>query len=313
VRSLSVRKNVAEADDIERSLAIAREAMLPPAGAQERVRAQVAKGRALDTAAGARVASPRGVTKWTTTVLVGASFLAGYWLGLHRSDVSSEGAPVAALPTLSPTLLPTASPTLSLDLAQGSESARQSGADGSSPREDGSRGSLPLDVRSPERGVEGAASGVESAVGSSAGAAGPGRSTPQPATLAPADPRLARAPLGRAVLSRRARPEVEAPLDELTLLSRVERALRAGEAALALTFLDELDRRVPRSTLLEERSAARRLADCMLEAPGAPARAAQFLREHRASVYSARLQSTCALGASDDGVSPANRAEARER
>jgi hypothetical protein len=32
--------------------------------------------------------------------------------------------------------------------------------------------------------------------------------------------------------------------------------------------------------------AARLLADCMLEAPGAPGRAEEFLRDHRGSVYS---------------------------
>jgi hypothetical protein len=106
------------------------------------------------------------------------------------------------------------------------------------------------------------------------------------------------------VLPRRARPAAARALDELALLSRAERALRAGEAALALTFLDELDRHHPRSTLLEERTAARLLADCMREAPGASERAERFLHDHRVSVYSDRLQSTCALAAAGDAAHP---------
>jgi hypothetical protein len=55
------------------------------------------------------------------------------------------------------------------------------------------------------------------------------------------------------------------------------------------------------------------LADCILDVPGAPARAEQFLRDHRGSVYSDRLQRTCALAASGDGARPANAAGASER
>jgi len=114
------------------------------------------------------------------------------------------------------------------------------------------------------------------------------------------------------VLARRARSAAP-PADELTLLSRTERALRAGEAALALAFLDELDRHHPRSSLTEERIAARLLADCMREAPSAPARAQQFLQRHRESVYSDRVRSTCALAASDDAAPAAKEAGADER
>lgn len=49
---------MADADEIERNLDIARAALLPPAGARERVRAQVASQRALE-AEGARAPRPR--------------------------------------------------------------------------------------------------------------------------------------------------------------------------------------------------------------------------------------------------------------
>ena len=88
--------------------------------------------------------------------------------------------------------------------------------------------------------------------------------------------------------------------DELALLQRVERALRAKEAALALALLDELDRRHPRSTLLEERTAARVVAGCLL--PMASARrhgertaADRFLSEQHASVYADRVRRACGL------------------
>jgi hypothetical protein len=52
----------------------------------------------------------------------------------------------------------------------------------------------------------------------------------------------------------------------------------------------------------------------MLEAADAPARAAQFLHQHRGSVYSDRLQSTCRLAAADHAAAPpANGTGAGER
>jgi hypothetical protein len=271
---------VADADHIERGLAIAREELLPPAGARERVLAELAKGRLLDTGA-ARAPAARWVTKLTTSVLVGAGFVTGYWLGLHQSNVSTAGPPPQ--PTLSPSItppslppMPPSSPTVPPSRATAMpqpESARPP-----APRADATR-------------VADAADGSGRAVRSPV-------STPAPAEVAPA---------------RRARAATHPAHDELTLLSRAEHALRAGEAALALTFLDELERSHPRSTLLEERMAARLLADCLLDGPGARARAERFLRERQGSVYSDRLQSTCAFVASDADVRPTNDTGAGQR
>jgi hypothetical protein len=281
---------VADADDIERSLALAREALLPPEGALERVHVQVTKDRWVD-AGGARV--PRGVTKLTTTVLVGAGFVAGYWLGLHRSDVSSASPP-AATPTMSPGVSPATSPATSPAVSP-APAPTQSGDWVKGPASEPQPPAEPVPLL--ER----------SALGSPPPSSARSRAPASGATAESAEAS------GRALHPRRARPPTDPPLDELTLLSRAERALRAGEAALALTFLDELDRRLPRSTLLEERRAARLLADCLLAVPGAPARAQQFLHQHRGSVYSDRLQSTCALAVSDPAQPPAHGTGAGER
>jgi len=80
---------------------------------------------------------------------------------------------------------------------------------------------------------------------------------------------------------------------ELALLQRAERALRAGEAELALSFVSELEQRFPDSPFREERGAARIMAECALGRPGAPERAAAFLRERPASVYSDRVRQKC--------------------
>lgn len=83
--------------------------------------------------------------------------------------------------------------------------------------------------------------------------------------------------------------------DELALLRRVERALRNNDPALARALLGELDERFPDSRLGEERSAARRIADCRSGEPGASESARAFLREHAASVYRKRIVLACAL------------------
>lgn len=123
-------------------------------------------------------------------------------------------------------------------------------------------------------------------------------------SAAPSGPRaqgtgVERSPPSEARQARpRAKPRAPAaqPLnDELALLRRVERALRKADPALALGLLAELDERFPESRLVEEREAARHIANCRLGEPGAVARARLFLGEHPASVYRQRVQLACAL------------------
>jgi len=92
--------------------------------------------------------------------------------------------------------------------------------------------------------------------------------------------------------------------DELALLRRVERALRNDDPALARVLLGELDERFPDSRLGEERSAARRIADCRSAEPGASESARAFLREHGASVYRKRIVLACALDGEKGSAAP---------
>ena len=83
------------------------------------------------------------------------------------------------------------------------------------------------------------------------------------------------------------------PSDELALLRRADRAVRAGNAALALALIAELETHHPRSPLLEERRAIELLAYCVAGATDAGTRATRFLREHPSSVYAGRIRQAC--------------------
>lgn len=82
---------------------------------------------------------------------------------------------------------------------------------------------------------------------------------------------------------------------EVVLLQRVERALRYGNAALALGLLRELDDASPKGRLLEERSAARIIARCMLDTSDSRDEAERFEQQNPNSVHSARLRRACKL------------------
>lgn len=107
----------------------------------------------------------------------------------------------------------------------------------------------------------------------------------------------------RATLERRAtgpgaaaveRQFVPQPFDEeLALLQRVERAIRANEYSLALALLKELDERFATTRLGEERQAARLIAECRLNLPGSRQRGEHFMLERPNSVYANRLQMAC--------------------
>lgn len=87
--------------------------------------------------------------------------------------------------------------------------------------------------------------------------------------------------------------------EELSLLQRAERAVRADNAALALALIGELEARYPRSTLLEERSAIELLAHCRAGASDASSRATRFLRQHPQSLYAGRVRELCAAESGD--------------
>jgi hypothetical protein len=81
--------------------------------------------------------------------------------------------------------------------------------------------------------------------------------------------------------------------DEALELRRVDRALRGNSPLLALGILDDLDRRIPRGALREEREAARLMARCKLGDGAARAAAARWLERHPRSVYAPRLRTFC--------------------
>ncbi|HLK92479.1 MAG TPA: hypothetical protein VKZ18_21465 [Polyangia bacterium] len=92
------------------------------------------------------------------------------------------------------------------------------------------------------------------------------------------------------------------PTDSLELevlgLRNAERALRDGNPGLALAFLDELDRQVPRGQLTEERDAAATLARCTRgDHPFGLNLGQDFIGRHPGSVYRSRVEQAC--GATD--------------
>lgn len=89
----------------------------------------------------------------------------------------------------------------------------------------------------------------------------------------------------------------ENPLaEELELLRRAERTIRAGNSLVALGLLRDLDQRFPKGQLLEERTAARVMANCQLaDADAAQAQGKAYLSAHPQSVYADRVRTLCQL------------------
>jgi hypothetical protein len=101
--------------------------------------------------------------------------------------------------------------------------------------------------------------------------------------------------------------------EELRILRRVERAQRAGNPRLALALLDELDRDRPRGKLLEERAAARAVAQCSSTfGDSRAALLARFRARYSSSVYSPRVEAACAeTDRPSTGDSPIERESSR--
>lgn len=143
---------------------------------------------------------------------------------------------------------------------------------------------------------------------------GSGRAQPE-ATPPRAEARAQQA--GRALVGAKPRAALPAQEDgfsgELSLLERAERAIRAGEGALALAFVAELDERYPRAAFDEERAATRVLAECQVHAPLARARAEAFVGNTGASVYADRVRTVCGLQRSTPGTNAEEDAARRDR
>jgi len=255
-----------ERDRIEQPLMLARTASWAPAAAKARVRANLVASGALPGASATGSARSVVMAKLTTALLVCASFVAGYWLGFQRS--LAPHAPEPASAAVAPGLEATAGAALAAAPPHADvKSAEAAGVRGA-PRE-ASIAHDPLPAR----------------------ARAPHRATPRPSGAAS---QRARATPGQARLARA--PATSDPMaDELLLLSRAERAIRAREPLLARSFLAELDERFPSSTMLEERAAAHLLVECGLSNPAARRRAELFLSDRAASVYTDRVRRACGL------------------
>lgn len=253
---------------VDRTLATARQHFGAPLQARERVRAELAHAGhwpASETRRGApaarRLTSARAAgVSWPAAALLSAlTFAAGYWV----RGASNE-----------PARLVPAEPAFV-------------GTSPSSPRAQPAASASSVALTPPAPVADVASAALEAAPRDGVS---PRERRAEPA-LAP--PRARAAPRRpRAVLpDERAR----AAGDELDLLKRADRAIRAGEPELALSFLDELEHRHPKTRLAEERSAARLLAGCARADAEARARAAEFLRSHPTSVYSERIRELCEL------------------
>ncbi|HEY8090081.1 MAG TPA: hypothetical protein VIF09_19605 [Polyangiaceae bacterium] len=116
-----------------------------------------------------------------------------------------------------------------------------------------------------------------------------------PASVAPSTPPTHVAPA--AIPSHRPvdPPGPATVADEARLLREADAARSSGDAARALTLLEEHDRRYPGGVLVEERSAERVVVLCALgRASEARAAGEAFLREHPSSPLAARVRASCA-------------------
>jgi hypothetical protein len=261
---------------VDDALAEARAALGAPAAARARVRARLEAGGAFAGGLGAvapggasatRLTSAFGVARSTVALLVGLGFGAGYWLGMHHPQAEAGRA----------------------------EAGRAEPSHAAPPHGEASA------AAEPALAVPGEVLLVPPSQPPTLAPAGDTREAdPQATRATQAPPRRAhRNPAPRAV------PH-EGFGDEVALLQRTERALRAGEPELALSFVRELERRYPESPFGEERRAARVMAECALQRAGALERAASFLRDRPASVYSDRVRQLCVPVGADGSHQPGN-------
>ena len=276
---------MAEHDELSRSVALARGALGPPPDARARVRARLAESALAESALEASRASARagtgalgsgaaslvaGLARRRGRALVRAlawtsiGLCAGYWLGFHRIGAAwVEGASPPRALDATPSASP---PSPSLEPTTPAHAASPAAAE-------------PADSGAPSAAVTLSAPPRRHAPARRHPGAPPSASARRPAA-SPGDAFAA----------------------ELALLERAERAIRAGEGALALALLDQLEHDFPTTSLREERAAARVLARCAetssadaSERAEARADAEQFLA-HSSSVYADRVRTLCQLG-----------------
>lgn len=262
----------------ERVLALTRAHYHATPAARARVRAGLeARGELTHPASGRSLLArwrAAGIAKSTAALLAGVSFIAGFWLGEQRV---SERAPDPSALSSTPSATRAASSLAPVPSVETAPSVAPEMAASAPPAE-------------PRTALQGSAPEVEA--------------MDTPTSVATRTNVGSQRPHASHHGSRvtPARAESDGVLNaELALLQRAERAIRSGEADLALSFLDDLDRRYPDTPFVEERTAARLMARCARNEPGAAVQAEVFLRERRTSVYSDRVCALCQIEGARDG------------
>jgi hypothetical protein len=289
---------VADSPRVDRILGVTRTHYRAPLEVRERVRTKLmARGELqADSASAVPRASPSspsvgalpggpraaGVAKSTAIMFAGATFIAGFWLGgrwpneVRQETREREAASRASESEASATIPPSAG------------AASTASVQGPAPERE------PMALATPSL-TETNTPVVDTTLPHGRAPAARAARSPAAASRAPADsaPRA----------NRRAEAAPPEPVresafgEELALLQRAERAIRSGEPELALSFLDDIERRYPQTRFVEERAAARLMARCARREVGSRAEAEKFLSERRTSVYSDRVRALCDLEA----------------
>jgi hypothetical protein len=263
---------MADARDVDRSLRLARQVFSPSDEHRERVRSALASAAFAEKAAarGHGLPAPRRVAGTVrAALLVGVGFALGYWFAETRHDEISVPA--------------TERVADAREEARGAMPASEeaSPSEAVTPRSSAPSVAPPLGQGDARTSTPSGVAATESArpVESRHGA-------------------IARRTNGSQRAHARSASSTggaDSFQEELALLARAERAIRAGNATLARSFIAELEARFPKTALRQERAALLVLAACATAEPAAQSDAREFLRDHAQSVYVDRIRSMCVL------------------
>lgn len=263
--------------DVDRSLELARQVFAPSAQHRERVLARLAAQSSLGSAAAgptgaASSASPARVPRWLgkrwlgvarAGLFVGAGFALGYWFAEARAPQQPAALASALVLDATASDSPGANTRLTAP-----PTAKANAADGSSV--------AALEPATP----------IESSVTARQAA---------PTRPVAGQPRTHAARQARTPDTETSGMDTERFAEELVLLQRAERAIRAGNGPLARSFIADLEARFPRTALRQERAAVLVLAACAALEPDAAGAARSFIARHPTSVYLDRIRDTCDL------------------
>jgi hypothetical protein len=266
---------MADARDVDRSLRLARQVFSPSDEHRERVRSALASTALAEKAAamGRGVPAARRVVGTVrAALLVGAGFVLGYWAAEMRHDEGGARARERVATTR--------------EEALGATSVSQ----GSSPSEAVTPRTVAPSIAPPLR--QGDAGTL-----TASGVASTGRARRVESRHGANARRTTESQRAHARLASNA-GGADSFQEELALLARAERAIRAGNATLARSFIAELEARFPKTALRQERAALLVLAACASGEPAAQRDAREFIEGHEQSVYVDRIRAMCELAPS---------------